>query len=85
MEILTTVEVEGKTLTLDQTFNLSEDKFITTVIKELFSIEGEVFISFINDQMPYTINLKNTSDTVLTNRFIMSAKQFVLGSNHLFS
>jgi hypothetical protein len=83
MEILTTVEVEGKTLTLDQTFNLSEGKFLT--IKELFSIDGEVFISFINDQMPYTINLKNTSDTVLTNRFIMSAKQFVLGSNHLFS
>jgi hypothetical protein len=83
MEILTTAEVEGKTLTLDQTFNISEGKFLT--IKELFSIEGEVFISFINDQMPYTINLKNTSDTVLTNRFIMSAKQFVLGSNHLFS
>jgi hypothetical protein len=82
MEILTTIEVEGKTLTLDQTFNLPEGRFIT--IKELFSIEGEVFVSFINDQMPYTINLKNTSDTVLTNRFIMSAKQFVLGSSYLF-
>jgi hypothetical protein len=82
MEILTTVEVEGKTLTLDQTFNLSEGKFLT--IKELFSIDGEVFISFINDQMPYTINLQNTSRTVLTNRFIMSAKQFVLGSSYLF-
>ena len=83
MEILTTAEVEGKTLTLDQTFNLSEGKFLT--IKELFSIDGEVFISFINDQMPYTINLKNTSDIVLTNRFIMSAKQFVLGSSYLFN
>ena len=83
MEILTTAEVEGKTLTLDQTFNLSEGKFLT--IKELFSIDGEVFISFINDQMPYTINLQNTSRTVLTNRFIMSAKQFVLGSSHLFA
>jgi hypothetical protein len=48
MEILTTAEVEVKTLTLDQTFNLSEGKFLT--IKELFSIDDEVFISFINDQ-----------------------------------
>jgi hypothetical protein len=82
MEILTTAEVEGKTLTLDQTFNLSEGKFLT--IKELFSIDDEVFISFINDQMPYTINIQNTSRTILTNRFIMSAKQFVLGSSYLF-
>ena len=83
MEILTTVEIEGKTLNVDQTFNLPEGKFLT--IKELFSIEGEVFISFTNHQMPYTINLHNVEGTVTTNRFITPARKFVLDSGHLFN
>ncbi len=72
MEILTTAEVEGKTLNLEQTINFPVDgKFVT--IKELFSIEGEVFVSLINHAIPYTI--PNTQ--MQTGRFIMSAKQFV--------
>jgi hypothetical protein len=81
MEILITAEVEGKTLTLDQTFNLSEGKFLT--IKELFSIDGEIFVSFINHQTPFTIN--TSGGDIQTGRFIMSAKQFVLGSSYLFA
>jgi len=73
MEILTTAEVEGKTISVDQTVNFTvEGKFAT--IKEIFSIEGEIFIAVLNHQMPYT--LPNT--TIQTCRFIMPAKQFVL-------
>jgi hypothetical protein len=81
MEILTTAVVEGKTLTLDQIFNISEGRFVN--IKELFSIDGEIFVSFINHQTPFTIN--TSGGDIQTGRFIMSAKQFVLGSSYLFA
>lgn len=81
MEILTTAEVEGKTLTLEQTFTPEENKFV--IIKELFSIDGEVFISFVNHQIPHTIN--TSGGDIQTGRFIMSARQFVLGSSYLFN
>ena len=72
MEILTTAVVEGKTLNLEQTINLPvEGKFIT--IKELFSIDGEIYVSIINHQIPY--NLPNTEISV--NRMIMIGKYFV--------
>jgi len=82
MEILTTAEVEGKTLNLEDTFNLSQEgKFIT--IKELFLIEGEVFMAIINHQIPHTINV--IGGNIQTNRFILPAKQFVLQYPHLFN
>ena len=72
MEILTTALIEGKTLELEQTINFeAEGKFNT--IKELFSIDGEVYVSLISHQTPFT--QPNTEITV--NRFIMSAKYFV--------
>jgi len=72
MEILTTAIVEGKTLNLEQTINPSvEGKFIT--IKELFSIDGEIYVSTINHQIPY--NLPNTEISV--NRIILAGKYFV--------
>ena len=81
MEILTTIEIEGKILNVDQIFTISENKFI--IIKELFSIDGEVFLSFINHQMPHIIT--TPGGNIQTNRFIMSARQFVLGSGYLFN
>ena len=81
MEILTTATVEGKTLNLEQTFTPAEDKFIT--IKELFSIDGEIFVSIINHSIPYTIS--TPGGDIQTGRFIMSARQFVLGSSYLFN
>lgn len=84
MEILTTAIVEGKTLNLEQTINHGiEGKF--TTIKELFSIEEEVFVSIINHQIPHTINLPLVGSSVQTNRFIMPAKQFVLMYNNLLN
>jgi hypothetical protein len=72
MEILTTAVVESKILTLDQNINLPiEGKFV--IIKELFSIDGEIYVSIINHQIPLT--LANTEISV--NRLIMSAKYFV--------
>ena len=82
MEILTTVEVETKTLSTNQTFNLSPDKFIT--IKELFSIDGEIFMSIINHQIPFEVNIRKTGGSIQTGRFIFPAKQFVLENDHLF-
>ncbi len=83
MEILNTTLVEGITLTVDQTFTLTEDKFIT--IKEIFDIDGEIFIAIINHQIPATINIRKTGGEIQTGRFIMSAKQFVLENSHLLS
>ena len=71
MEILTTTVVEGKTLNLEQTINFNETNFIT--IKELFSIENEIFVALINHAIPHTIQ----GTEIQTNRFIMPAKQFV--------
>jgi len=80
MEILTTIEVEGKVLNLEQTINFeTEGKFIT--IKELFSIEGEIFVSLINHAIPYIIQ----GTEIQTNRFIMPAKQFVALYNNLLN
>jgi hypothetical protein len=83
MEILNTVLVEGFALTTDQTFNLAEDKFIT--IKEIFDIDGEIFIAITNHQLPATINIRKTGGQIQTGRFIMPAKQFVLENSHLLS
>lgn len=83
MQILNTTTIEGFDLQVDQTFNLSEDRFIT--IKEIFDIDGEVFIGILNHQIPFTINIKKTGGTIQTGRFIMPAKQFVLENSHLFN
>ena len=73
MEILTTAVIESKTLTLEQTINLPvEGKFVT--IKELFSIDGEIYVSIINHQTPF--NQPNTEISV--NRIILAGKYFVL-------
>jgi hypothetical protein len=80
MEILTTAEVEGKVLSLEQTFNYgTEGRFVT--IKELFSIEEEIFVSLINNSIPYTL----PTTQIQTNRFFMPAKQFVAMYNNLLS
>lgn len=73
MEILTTATVEGKTLNLEQTINFTETNFVT--IKEIFSIEDEIFVAVITHGIPHTIETNGI--TILTNRFIMPAKQFV--------
>lgn len=83
MQILTTSTVEGFELSVDQTFVLQEDKFIT--IKEIFDIDGEIFIGIINHQLPFTINIKKTGGQIQTGRFIMPARQFVLENGHLLS
>lgn len=72
MEILTTAEVEGKTLNLEQNIiNENGDKFLT--IKELFSIEGEIFVAIINQQIPYTL----PGTQIQSCRFIMPAKKLI--------
>ena len=72
MEILTTAEVEGKTLSIEQNIiNGSKDKFLT--IKELFSIEEEIFVAVLNDQIPYTL----PGTQIQTCRFIMPAKKLI--------
>ena len=79
MEILVTALVEGKTLNLEQTITFSETNFIT--IKEIFSIEDEIFVAVINHAIPHTIQSNGIS--IQTGRFIMPAKQFVSMYNNL--
>lgn len=81
MEILTTAEVLGKTINVNQTLIPIAGNFI--IIKEIFSIEEEVFVAMFNQQIPYTITVRKTGDTIQTGRFIMPAKQFVLTYNNL--
>jgi hypothetical protein len=72
MEILTTAEVEGKTLSIEKNIiNENGDKFLT--IKELFSIEGEIFVAILNHQIPYTL----PGTQIQTCRFIMPAKKLI--------
>lgn len=83
MEILTTTEIEGTTLNLEQVFTYPDGNSLT--IKEIFSIDGEVFIAIINHQTPYNINVPGKGITIQTGRFIMPAKQFVLQNSHSLS
>lgn len=72
MEILTTAEVEGKILNVEENIvHENGDKFLT--IKELFSIEGEIFVAILNHQIPYTL----PGTQIQTCRFIMPAKQLI--------
>lgn len=73
MEILATAEVEGKTLTLEQTINFTETSFVT--IKEIFSIEDEIFLALLNHACPHTIQANGVD--IVTGRWIIPAKQYV--------
>ena len=42
-----------------------------------------IFVSIINHSIPYTIS--TPGGDIQTGRFIMSARQFVLGSNYAFN
>lgn len=75
MEILSTVEIEGKTLVPDQIIFSSGSVFIQ--IKEIFSIEGEIFISIISQQNPHTITLPNGRGTIQTGRFFLTSAVFM--------
>ena len=82
MEILTSAEIEGKTITLDQTFTLGENKFIT--IKEIFSFDEEVYIAYINERIPFSYKIIDTEHIIERKRIIMSAKHFVLLNFNIF-
>lgn len=83
MEILTTTEIEGTTLNLEQVVTYPDGNSLT--IKEIFSIDEEVFVAITNHQTPYNIIMSGGATTIQTGRFIMPAKQFVLQNNHLLS
>jgi len=83
MEILTTVVIEEKTLTVGDSWNIGNDTII--YLKELFSIDGEVYMTTtINDQ-PINIKINRTEETYQSNRYIISAKKWESENIHLFS
>jgi hypothetical protein len=75
MEILSTVEIEGKILVPDQMVYSSNNVFVQ--IKEIFSIDGEIFISLISQQIPYTITLPGGKGTTQTGRFFLTSAVFM--------
>ena len=82
MEILESVEIEGITLNVNFTYNIDDKQFVT--IKELFTIEGETFMSYIDNRIPFTYTPTGTDQQVIRGRFIMNAQHFVLLNKNIF-
>jgi hypothetical protein len=83
MEIINTANIDNIILSVDQTFNISENKFIT--IKEMFIIDNEIYISYINERIPYVNYLENIGIEYKHYRVIMLAKNFILLNSNLFN
>lgn len=81
MEILNSIEIEGKLLTPDLVIGTGDESI---TIKEIFSIEGEVYIAYTNILIPFIYTVTNTDKTVERKRFIMNANHFVLRYINLF-
>jgi hypothetical protein len=83
MEILTTVIVEEKTLNVGDTFDIGNNTIVT--LHELFSIDGEVYMTTSLNNQPINIKINRTQETYQSNRYINSAKKWVGENIHLFS
>lgn len=83
MEILTTATVEEKTLTVGDSWNIGNSNIV--YLKELFDIDGEIYMTTtINDQ-PINIKINRTQETYQSNRYVISAKKWVSENIHLFN
>jgi hypothetical protein len=83
MEILTTATIEEKTLTVGDSWNIGNSNIV--YLKELFDIDGEIYMTTtINDQ-PIDIKINRTQETYQSNRYVISAKKWVSENIHLFN
>lgn len=85
MEILTTANVEGKVLNLQDKFDIGNGIYM--VINELFEIDGNIYISSTTENHAMvTFNFDNIGlDPVTPNRYINHATVWVRKNAHLFT
>jgi hypothetical protein len=83
MEILTTATVEEKTLTVGDSWNIGNSNIV--YLKELFDIDGEIYMTTTINNQPNNIKINRTQETYQSNRYVISAKKWVSENIHLFN
>ena len=83
MEILTTVVIEEKILTVGDSWNIGNSNIV--YLKELFDIDGEIYMTTTINNQPIDIKINRTEETYQSNRYIISAKKWVNENIHLFN
>ena len=83
MEILTTATIEEKTLTVGDSWNIGNSNIV--YLKELFDIDGEIYMTTTINNQPTNIKINRTQETYQSNRYIISAKKWVSENIHLFN
>jgi hypothetical protein len=84
MEILTTAEIAGQTLTVEDSWDIGNG--IIMRIKELFSIEDQVYVSLVTENQPM-MSIKVSPDSeekITSNRYINNAELWVKKNSKLF-
>jgi hypothetical protein len=85
MNILETTTINNINLSVNDTFDIGNN--ITTVIKEIFEIDGHVYIATITEgHAMMGLKLDKDSDEVITpNRYINMAEVWIKKNNNLFN
>lgn len=88
MEILQSTTINNVTITVEDSWNIAPNVNIN--LKELFSIDGQVYMAYTVDGHQFTVNgrdkdTKEITYTLNRNRVIELAEHFILQNNHLFS
>ena len=84
MEILTTAEVAGQTLTINDSWDIGNG--IIMRIKELFIIEDQIYVSLVTEnQSMMSVKISLDSEEKITpNRYINNAELWVRKNIQLF-
>jgi len=84
MEILTTVDIAGQTLTVNDSWDIGNG--ITIHVKELFIIEDQIYVSLVTENQPMmSVKISLDSEEKITpNRYINNAELWVKKNSKLF-
>lgn len=85
MEILTTTEIDGKTLTVGDTWDIGNNMIVH--LKEIFTIEDQTYLTTIIENQPMmSIKISPDSEEKITpNRYINNAELWVKKNSKLFN
>ena len=84
MNILETTTVENINLSVNDRWNIGNN--ITIVLKEIFEIDGMIYVSTITENHPMmSLRIsKDTEEVVTPNRYINSAELWIKKNPNLF-
>ena len=84
MNIIQTSTVENITISVGDRWNIGNN--ITIVLKEIFEIDGMIYVSTITENHPMmSLKIsKDTQDVVTPNRYINSAELWIKKNTKLF-